>query len=305
MTAWQSIDTLEDLKRKFHTESSCVSFVFHMKWPHGFVCPRCQHTNAYVIQTRRLPLYECRACRHQTSLTAGTVMEGSRTALWKWLTAFWLVSRSDRGINAVYLSSIIGVTYKTAWLMLHKIRAAISMSDVDRPLAGKVQGIVAFHGTSYHSMLELHPRESPLVIATSVTPDDQLDELKMKLVKKAHLSDKYLLRSGCDRFVALHVTATAFEPSIIQQPYRARRDSRLYRTFKRARRWMNDTFHGIGATYLQRYLDEFCFRYNATAQRASAWERLVCICMSFCPASSSPSYALYNSIHCAASPTAA
>ncbi|MCM3339770.1 transposase [Paenibacillus sp. MER TA 81-3] len=281
MKAWQSIDTLEELHNYFHSESVCASLLYQMKWPEGFVCSRCRHGHAYIIQTRRLPLYECRMCRHQSSLTTGTVMEGSRTPLQKWFTAFWLASRPDAGINAVQLSSIIKVTYKTAWLMLHKIRAAISHADAARPLEGKVQGIVAFQGLTYHSMLELHPREYPLIVSASVKEDGLESKFKMKLVKQEHLSGKLLLRSGCDHFTALHVTETALETTIIRHPYRTRRDNRLYQAFNRARRWMNDTFHGIGEKYLQRYLDEFCFRLNATTQPTSTWERLLCVCMSF------------------------
>ncbi|WP_019418966.1 transposase [Paenibacillus sp. OSY-SE] len=277
MEALQSIATLEELRRQFHTESSCFHFLYKLKWPHGFVCPRCQHAHTYVIRTRRLPLYECRACRHQTSLIAGTVMEGSRTSLQKWLTAFWLVSRSDTGINAVRLSSIIEVTYKTAWLMLHKIRAAISRTDTERPLQGVVHGFVAFYGR--HPSRQLNPRECPLIVAESVTPDGQTGEIKMKLVEPTGHCNKLLLRSDCEHFAALHVAKTAAETSIIRHNYRVRRNRPLFQSFRRAWRWMNDTFHGIGAKYLQTYLDEFCFRFNASLHHTSAWEQLLYICM--------------------------
>ncbi|MCE5173297.1 transposase [Paenibacillus profundus] len=277
MEALQSIDTLEELQRQFHSESSCVSFLYKLKWPKGFVCPRCQHAHAYVIRTRRLPLYECRACRHQTSLIVGTVMEGSRTSLQKWLTTFWLVSRSDIGINAVRLSSIIQVTYKTAWLMLRKIRASISRADTDRPLAGVVHGFVAFYGS--HPSRQLNPRECPLIVAESVTLDGQTGELKMKLVEPTRLSDKLLLRSDCDQFAELHVAKTATETSITRHNCRVRRKNPLYQSFKRAWHWMNDTFHGIGAKYLQAYLDEFCFRFNSSLHHTSAWEQLLCLCV--------------------------
>ncbi|MCY9515676.1 transposase [Paenibacillus apiarius] len=280
MKRWQLIDTFENLQRYFCTESSCVPFLFQLKWPQGFVCPRCHHPHAYAIRTRRLPLYECRSCRHQTSLTAGTVMEGSRTSLRKWITAFWLVSRSDTGINAVKLSSIVKVTYKTAWSMLHKIRAAISQTDASQPLEGEIRGIVAFHGHLDPSTADLHPRETPLIIAESVTPDGQLFNVKMKLVKREYVSHKLLLRSACDCFNAQHVSPNASEMSIVRQRFRVDRHGRLYSAFNQARSWMSTTFHGIGAKYLQRYLDEFCFRYNSDTALASTWDKLISLCMS-------------------------
>lgn len=126
MSGWTNAGSLEELMNQFPTEDSCIPALFALKWPHGYRCPNCKHPRAYVIRTRRLPLYEC-SCHHQTSLTVGTIMEGSRTSLRKWITAMWLVSRSDKGINAVKLSSMIEVTSKTAWAMLHKIRTAIAV----------------------------------------------------------------------------------------------------------------------------------------------------------------------------------
>ncbi|WP_019419302.1 transposase [Paenibacillus sp. OSY-SE] len=301
MDAWLSVDTLEELQRYFSTESSCVPFLFQLKWPQGFACPRCRHPHAYVIRTRRLPLYECRACSHQTSLTAGTVLEGSRTSLRKWISAFWLVSHTDadNGINAVKLSSLIEVTYKTAWSMLHKIRAAMSHGEANRVLEGEVHGFVAFYGHSYRSrtdLTDIHPREYPLIIAESLTPDGQAMGVKMKLVERDHVSHKMLLRSACDHFIDLHVSQSASTISLIRQPFRVHRGGRLYNTFNRARRWMNRTFHGIGITYLQKYLDEFCFRQNAAACLTSVWEQLLHLCMSFSSAHK-PGLSFYHTNH--------
>ncbi|BFH17306.1 transposase [Paenibacillus melissococcoides] len=223
MSAWESIDRVEELLQLLHNEAECHSFLFRMKWPDGFTCPRCHHGEAYVIKTRRLPLYDCRACRHQTSLIAGTIMEGSRTALWKWITAIWLVSRTDISLNAVELRALIQVTYKTAWSMLHKIRKAINRADSAQPLEGEVHGIVAFYGRPYYSPILLHERECPIIVAESnsaesagsdaVNPasDIEMEEqtahtrrIKMKIVDRSHCSGKSLLRTGSDEFAKLH-----------------------------------------------------------------------------------------------------
>ena len=137
MISLVSVTSLEELQRLITTEEDCIPILYHAKWPHGFKCPYCQHNEAYLIRTRRLPLYECRECRYQTSLTADTILANSRTSLRKWITAIWLVSRSDKGINAVQLHTIIQVTYKTSWLMLHKIRASIHIEDQNQQLNGK------------------------------------------------------------------------------------------------------------------------------------------------------------------------
>ncbi|NGP61088.1 IS1595 family transposase [Paenibacillus thiaminolyticus] len=299
MNVWESIHSVEELLQLFHNEAEINSFLFHMKWPSGFVCPRCHHGEAYVIKTRRLPLYDCRACRHQTSLIAGTIMEGSRTALWKWLTAIWLVSRADLSLNAVQLRSLIQVTYKTAWSMLHKIRTAISRADTAQPLEGEVHGIVAFYGRPFYSPILLHERESPIIVAESGIAESansgsansrsviEMNEqgthtrrIKMKIVDRMHCSGKSLLRTGCDEFAKLHAHCDS-TVSITRYYFHVRRKGYLYQTFKRAWQWMNNTFHGIGSTYLQLYLDEFCFRHNAAADGTASWSNLLRSCLSF------------------------
>ncbi|TVY11929.1 transposase [Paenibacillus cremeus] len=98
---------LKHFQELFGTEEACADYLFHAKWPDGFSCPRCGSHHAYKTATRRLPLFECAHCRHQTSLTAGTIFENSRTALTKWFLALYLVSQLETGISAVALSEAI------------------------------------------------------------------------------------------------------------------------------------------------------------------------------------------------------
>lgn len=111
------------------SEQACWDYLFRLKWPNGFVCPYCGYGHAYTITTRKQPLFECACCRHQTSLTAGTILEGTRTPLTKWFTAIHHISDPQAGINAVTLSRMLQVTYKTAWSMLHAIRRAMSQDE--------------------------------------------------------------------------------------------------------------------------------------------------------------------------------
>lgn len=285
VTGLENIATLEELYRRFPTESACADYLVQWKWPHGYSCPRCHHHSAYMTKTRRLPIYECRACRHQTTLTVGTVMEGSRTPLRKWMAAFWLFSCAQDGINAVRLRSIIQVTYKTAWSMLHKIRAAVSHADAKKRLSSEVHGIIVFYGRAYRPSVELHPGECALIVAESIEQEGELPQLKMKLVDRKHITEKRLYRSGCEQFINDHVEpSAAARVSIIDQNFRVRRNSPLYLTFRQACRWLNDTFHGIGPKYLQRYVDEFSFRKNI-AKSVSPWSLLLSLCTSVGPRS--------------------
>src|SRR5690606_14861167 len=118
-------------------ETDYFSYFFKLRWPNKFECPRCGYDEYYTISTRRAPLYQCRFCKHQTSLTAGTVMDRSRTPLSKWASAFEMIS-STVGVNVVQLSAAIGVSHKVAWTMLRRVRQAISRFEQQRKLHGTV-----------------------------------------------------------------------------------------------------------------------------------------------------------------------
>ncbi|MGZ9583472.1 transposase [Paenibacillus marinisediminis] len=208
-------------------------------------------------------------------------MENSRTPLVKWITTIWLVSQHHMTINAVQLSSIIQVTYKTAWSMLHKVRSVISAIDSDSPLEGTVQGVVEYHAKPpFRALYELSSREIPLIVAASVSLDEEIINLKIKKVDRQLLISKSLHPAACSQFIERHTCANVEEITIIKQPFRTIQFAYLKKQFQRARRWMIDTFHGIGPTYLQRYLDEFCFRSNAISEHFSAWELLMSMSLS-------------------------
>lgn len=120
------------------SEQDCMLALYKSKWPDGFRCPRCAHHEAYRIATRKLPLFECKNCRTQTSLIAGTIMEGTRTPLSSWFLAISLLA-APNGINAKQLARTISVTYKTAWLICHKIRHAMRCAEQKSLLTGVVR----------------------------------------------------------------------------------------------------------------------------------------------------------------------
>ncbi|MEW9669369.1 transposase [Ammoniphilus sp. 3BR4] len=272
--------TLDEFLSRFPTEEDCANYLFQVKWPHGFVCPRCSHHQAYKTSTRRLPIYECTQCRHQTSLTVGTVMEGSRTALRKWLTALFLVSHDLCGISALKLSKIINVTYKTAWLMLHKIRHAMSDADASILLSGLVHVNDACYGKPYNSTWNKHPQEHPLLVGATLNDREEPVYIKMKLLPAKQLKKRYIHRVGRDEFVKQYVQSGSTKVKFTLGRYISQKAKKLFPHFANANRWINQTFHGLGPRYLQAYFNEFCYRLNRKLQKASIFESLANLCMS-------------------------
>ena len=109
-----------------------------MRWPEGFKCPHCGHAEAYFHSTRRL--YQCKSCRYQASVTAGTVFHKTRTPLTKWFWMIWLMGRQKSGISMKSLQRMLEIkTYKTVWTMGHKIRTALAERDAGYKLAGLIE----------------------------------------------------------------------------------------------------------------------------------------------------------------------
>ncbi|MFD0693033.1 transposase [Paenibacillus sp. GCM10027628] len=270
--------SLEQFHHHFVNEEACFQYVYNSKWPQGFVCPRCDHRHAYVTHTRRLPLYECSRCRHQTSLTAGTLMEGSRTELRKWLIALFLVSRPEQGTTAVELSQIVQVTYKTAWLMLHKIRQVMHAADDQTRLSGVIRVNSAVYGLPYNPSVHKHKQEHLLLVGSSLNEQGESNYVKIKLVTPDYPGERHISRSNTMDFNNKHTESQRSSIETVIGLYSPKRTRPLLKFASQASTWLNKTFHGIGAKHLQSYLDEFTFRLNLSILNAPIFTHLIQLC---------------------------
>ncbi len=125
-------------QRRFGDEAACADFLCALRWPDGFACPACGHDRAWQLRTKPWT-YECRGCRRQTSVKAGTLLHASKLPLSVWFWAAYLMATHSNGISALQLQKQLALgSYKTAWLLCTKLRAA--MVDPERnPLAGLVE----------------------------------------------------------------------------------------------------------------------------------------------------------------------
>jgi transposase-like protein len=248
-----------------HTEA--VEAFFRRRWPNGFHCPSCGHDAHYTITTRQLPLYECRLCGHQTTVTAGTVMDKTRTPLSKWAAALDVLS-STSGVNAKRLASLIGVKHKTAWLMMRKLRQAIGDVEAASKLAGTVHMGLDILAPKRIFIFLPHRRyrcERVVSVSASIGNGNMPTGLKLRHVDRSLLVRGYkeLTPEGQDRIVSDQVHPSA-EPTWLH-PNRMDH-SPIRSCLLEAREWMNRLFNGIGSKYLQTYLNEFSFRWNAAAR---------------------------------------
>ena len=268
----------EEFQDRFSTEKDCMDYLYQAKWPRGFFCPECGHSHAYVITTRNHPLYQCASCHHQTSLTAGTILESTRTDLRKWFIAFYLVS-TPKSISAMKLMDIIRVTYKTAWTILHKIRHAISTEDASCPLSGSVFVNKNIHGR-IRGIDSLEKLET-LYVGASLDKEGEPKHLKIKLLNDK-IDPTLTMPIGITRLIRMnflkeHVVP---HPAYLDFEYGYKVFPKgVFKLFSEAKTWIYKTFNGLCHKRMQPYLDEVCFRINMKLNEEPIFANLVELCM--------------------------
>ena len=169
--------TLEEFENRFNTEQSCRDYLFLLRWPNGFICPKCGDTKAWEVRT---VLFECSKCHYQTSVIAGTIFQDTRKPLTMWFRAIWWVTSQKNGTSALGLQRILGLkSYQTAWTWLHKLRTAML-----RPGRDKLSGYVEVDETylvSGNNRKQGRGAEEKSLIAVAV-------EIKDKLMGRIRLS---------------------------------------------------------------------------------------------------------------------
>jgi transposase-like protein len=139
--------SLMDFLADYGTEEQCEAALLKARWPQGFQCPACGGGGRpYEFKRRNLRYWQCRACQHQTSLLAGTIMEHGRLPLTKWYLAIYLMTQSKTNIAALALMRQLGISWKAAWLLKHKLMEAMRQREADQPLEGDIRVDDAYLG---------------------------------------------------------------------------------------------------------------------------------------------------------------
>ncbi len=129
--------TLVEFQKQFLNEDDCLDYLEKMRWPAGFRCPNCTHDVGYKLEFRQL--IQCAVCRHQTSLTSGTVFHKTRTPLVHWFWMIRMMADDKGGASVLRMAKELGMHYNTAWHIAHKIREAMNSRDREITLAGFIE----------------------------------------------------------------------------------------------------------------------------------------------------------------------
>jgi len=176
--------SLPEFLHCFGTEAHCAEALKAARWPGGFRCPRCNSDAHYVVGHGARRLFQCSVCRHQTSLTAGSLMEHTKLPLTTWFLAIYLISQAKTGLSALALMRHLGVSYPTAWLLHHKINRAMAARESCHRLEGAVQVDDAYLGGERAGGKPGRGSENkvPIVAAVSLDAKGRPRFLKLNMV---------------------------------------------------------------------------------------------------------------------------
>jgi transposase-like protein len=280
--------SLLEFQRKFLDETACEAYLFQKRWPAGFVCPHCGHQEYYFIQTRKH--YECKCCRYQASLTAGTAMHKSNLPLRIWFWAIYLVVHDKRGRSALSLAGILQLNYRTAWRLLHKIRHAMKERDANYNLSGMIEMDDAYFGspvtgtdgrgttkTKVSVALQTDPKGHPLYVRLNVLEAMTSKEIQ-RVAEQCITPGSSILSDGLAAYRKLNGSYTHSAKAY----YREGEDflKWVHVVISNAKAFILGTYHGLGQGYLQAYLDEFCYRFNRRFSPKQLFARLLNACIS-------------------------
>jgi hypothetical protein len=171
-----------DFQKRFPTAQECLDYLTTLRFPPGSECSRCGSTDIGMIRTRALR--QCRICREQVSVTAGTMFHRTRTPLQQWFWAIFLTARDKRGHSALQLSKELNVSYDRAWLMMHKIRSAMANRDRQYSLDGIVELDEAYFGAPSRGHIGRSTKRAKALVAVSLTPDNRPRFAKILITRR-------------------------------------------------------------------------------------------------------------------------
>jgi len=285
------METADLLAPQFTDEDSARTFLESKRWPNGPVCPHCNFKGqSYRIEPKpgsktRKGLLKCGACREQFSVTVGTIMEDSHIPLNKWLLAFHLLCASKKGMSAHQLHRMLGVTYKSAWFMAHRIRYAMTQEPLSSKLRGVVEVDEAYIGGKQRGVRGLNPEGSNKVPVISMVerslvtrkgrvrsfPVERVTVENLKPILKEHITagttlntDEAVVYFFCqDEFPNHDVVTHSKQEYVRIQDGRKVTTNTVEGYFGNLKRGLNGVYHHVDKQHLHRYLSEFDFRYNA------------------------------------------
>ena len=280
--------TLVELEQRYSTAAACRQCLFALRWPQGFICPRCGGGKAWPTERG---LWLCGSCRHQASVTAGTIFQDTRLPLTLWFRAIWYVTSQKNGVSALGVQRVLGLgSYQTAWAWLHKLRRAMVRPGRER-LGGLVEVDESYLGGLEEGVAGRQTETKALVAVAAEAAGHGIGRIRLRRISDASAASlqgfieqavepgSVVRTDGWPGYANLERRNYRHEVRVIAKRRRASELlPRVHRVVSLLKRWLLGTHQGaVSHAHLDYYLDEFVFRFNrrTSASRGKLFYRLI------------------------------
>ena len=263
-----------EFDERFASEEACIAYLMSLRWPKGFACPKCGGDRAW--RRARLAMV-CARCRHETSITAGTLFEKTHKPLRVWFRAMWSVTSQKTGASALGLQRVLGLgSYETAWLWLHKLRPAMVRPGRDR-LKGWVEVDETYVGGLEEGFRGRQTEEKSIVAVAAEEDGDWIGRIRLGRVPDVSAASLFtFIQQAIVEGSVIHTDGWLGYQGLEEKGYghkgsNIKRSSgrphelmpRVHRVSSLMKRWLLGTHQGsVSPKHLDYYLDEFTFRFN-------------------------------------------
>ncbi|MCH7970860.1 MAG: IS1595 family transposase, partial [Chloroflexi bacterium] len=261
---------ITDLIERFHSDDECRKVLEELRWPSGVACIKCGSMSVSRISTR--DQFDCNGCRHRFSVTSDTIMHDTHLPLWKWFMAIYLTVEGKKGISARQLGRTLGVARKTSWYLAHRIREALKTPDA--LLSGIIEVDETWIGGAAVGKGR-HYMKNKSLVAGAVQRDGDI-RLKHVPSTSKKVLHKFIGENISDDVEAIYTDEWPGYNDIADENTRHETVNHSIKEYARGdvhtntvegvwalfKRGVVGSFHGVSRKHLERYLDEFEFRFN-------------------------------------------
>lgn len=268
-----------EFETKYSKDQDCGDYLFRLRWPDGFICPRCSATEF----SRLKELYRCKSCRYQVSATSGTIFHRSHISLPIWFRAIWWVTSQKNGASALGLKRVLGLgSYETAWLMLHKLRRAMVRPGRDR-LSGVIEIDETYIGGLEEGLKGRGAVSKALVVVATEVVEKKNGRIRLKRIADASAENlEPFITESVEPGSTIRTDGWNGYNGVIDKGYKHKRivlQKRkqsavvlmpyVHRVASLLKRWIIGTHQGaVSCDHLDYYLDEFTFRFNRRTSKS-------------------------------------